>query len=108
VVNPALYANGFIPGVSTLSLASVNRPAETVMHYDGNTNTSQQQLVQARHQNMFDASFVDGHAKAMQATQTGTSQQFTVMGPGKQLKVYKVGSNGGFYAGQSECNGIPQ
>ena len=109
VVNPALYANGFIPGVSTLSLASVNRPSETVMHYDGNTNTSQQQLVQARHQNMFDTSFVDGHAKALQATLTTTAaQQFTVMGPGKALKTYRVGAGGGYYAGQTECNGIPQ
>jgi prepilin-type N-terminal cleavage/methylation domain-containing protein/prepilin-type processing-associated H-X9-DG protein len=109
VVNPALYANGFIPGVSTLSLAAVNRPAETVMHYDGNTNVMQQQIVQARHQNMFDASFVDGHAKAIQATlNPTTTQQFTVMGPGKTLKTYRIGSNGGFYAGQIECNGIPQ
>ena len=109
VVNPALYANGFYPTVNTLSLASVNRPSETVMHYDGNTNTSQQQIVQARHQNMFDASFVDGHAKAIQATLTTTAaQQFTVMGPGKALKTYQVGASGGFYAGQTECNGIPQ
>jgi prepilin-type N-terminal cleavage/methylation domain-containing protein/prepilin-type processing-associated H-X9-DG protein len=108
-VNPALFANGFIPNVSPLSLAAVNRPAETVLHYDGNTNTSQQQIVQARHQNMFDASFVDGHVKAIQATlTTTTAQQFTVLGPGKTLKVYVVGANGGFYAGQTECNGIPQ
>ena len=108
VVNPALYANGFA-GASPLSLASVNRSSETVMLYDGNTNTNQQQLVQARHQNMFDASFVDGHAKAIQATLTNTpAQQFTVMGPGKALKTYTVGSNGGFYAGQTECNGVPQ
>lgn len=109
VVNPALYANGFVPNVATLSLASVGRPAETVMHYDGNTNVLQQQIVQARHQNMFDASFVDGHAKAIQATlTTTTTQQFTVGGPGKPLKTYTVGSSGGFYAGQIECNGIPQ
>jgi prepilin-type N-terminal cleavage/methylation domain-containing protein/prepilin-type processing-associated H-X9-DG protein len=109
VVNPALYASGFMPNVNTLSLASVSRPAETVMHYDGNTSVTQQQIVQARHQNMFDASFVDGHAKAIQATlnPTGT-QQFTVMGPGKALKVYTVGTSGGFYAGQTECNGVPQ
>jgi prepilin-type N-terminal cleavage/methylation domain-containing protein/prepilin-type processing-associated H-X9-DG protein len=109
VVNPALYANGFAPSVSTLSLAAVSRPAETVMHYDGNTSVIQQQIVQARHQNMFDASFVDGHAKAIQATlTTTTTQQFTVMGPGKVLKTYRVGANGGFYAGQADCNGIPQ
>ncbi|WP_309720791.1 prepilin-type N-terminal cleavage/methylation domain-containing protein [Armatimonas sp.] len=109
VVNPALYANGFFPGVSTLSLAAVNRPAETVMHYDGNTSVTQQQIVQARHQNMFDASFVDGHAKAIQATLlTTTTQQFTVAGPGKTLKTYRVGTGGGVYAGQLDCNGIPQ
>lgn len=109
VVNPALYVSGFVPNPAPLTLASVGRPAETVMHYDGNTNTSQQQIVQARHQNMFDASFVDGHVKAIQATLTTiATQQFTVMGPGKALKVYRVGAGGGFYANQTECNGIPQ
>ena len=109
VVNPALYPSGFVPNVSVVSLAAVNRPSETVMHYDGNTNTLQQQVVQARHQGFFDASFVDGHAKAIQATLTTTAaQQFTVMGPGKVLKIYRVGTGGGFYANQIECNGIPQ
>ena len=109
VVNPALYGNGFLPTVATQSLASVNRSSETVMLYDGNTSVTQQQIVQARHQNMFDASFVDGHAKAIQATlTTTTTNQYTVAGPGKSLKTYKVGTNGGFYAGQADCNGIPQ
>jgi len=110
VVNPAVYVSGFAPNPAPPSLARFQRPAETVMLYDGNTNTSQQQLVQARHQNMFDAAFVDGHVKAIPATLTTntTARQFTVMGPGKALKEYRVGASGGFYAGQTECRGIPQ
>jgi len=111
-VNPALFSNLFYPGASTVALAAVGRPSDTVLTYDGNTGVgtypgTQVQLVQARHQGGFNASYVDGHTKAMQAAQTGTTQQFTVMGPGKALKVYTIGTRGGFYAGQTECNGIP-
>lgn len=113
VTNSALYANGFVPAVTTVSLAAVNLPADTIMNYDGNvgvgTGPGQQlQLVQARHQESFDASFVDGHVKAIQAKETGATNQFTVMGPGKALKVYTIGTRGGWYAGKTEGVGIPQ
>ena len=114
VVNPALFINGFFPGASAVSLAALGRPAETAMGYDGNVSTgagpgSQMQLVQARHSGMFNLSFADGHSKAVPATlQPTTAQQFTVMGPGKSLKTWRVGAAGGFYAGMLECNGLPQ
>ncbi|MEI6431824.1 MAG: prepilin-type N-terminal cleavage/methylation domain-containing protein [bacterium] len=113
VVNSGLFANGFYPGVSTVSLGRIGRPAETIMSYDGNVTFGagpgeQIQLVQARHTGTFTASFTDGHVKAVQAKETGTAQQFTVMGPGKSLKVYTIGASGGFYAGQTECKGLPE
>jgi prepilin-type N-terminal cleavage/methylation domain-containing protein/prepilin-type processing-associated H-X9-DG protein len=113
-VNHALFANGFIPNQASFRLVSVNRPAETIMTYDGNTAVGAQpnqqlQLVQARHQNTFSASYVDGHVKAIQARENGTtSQQFTVMGPGKSLKVYVIGAQGGWYNGRTEALGIPE
>lgn len=113
VVNSALFANGFYPGVTTMALAKISRPAETVLSYDGNVTFGagpgeQIQLVQARHSATFSASFADGHVKAIQAKETGTAQQFTVFGPGKNLKVYTIGAGGGFYAGQTECKGLPE
>ncbi|MDX1934421.1 MAG: DUF1559 domain-containing protein [Capsulimonadales bacterium] len=113
VVNHALFVNGFVPGISATTLGAVNRSAETIMIYDGNATFGaapgqQIQLVQARHTGTFSASFVDGHVKAIQATETGKANQFTVAGPGRELKVYTIGANGGFYAGGTECLGIPQ
>jgi prepilin-type N-terminal cleavage/methylation domain-containing protein len=111
-VNGSLFVNGFIPGASPVALAAINRPTETIMTYDGNVGfgpaNSQVQVVQGRHSEQFNANSVDGHAKAIKANLFGTIQQFTVMGPGKQLKTWKVGAGGGFYANMIECNGIPQ
>jgi prepilin-type N-terminal cleavage/methylation domain-containing protein/prepilin-type processing-associated H-X9-DG protein len=113
-VNPALFTNGFFPGAQPIALAAVNRPADTVMTYDGNVTPGaapglQVQLVQARHNGTFSASYVDGHAKALPATlQPGTVPQFTVMGPGKALKQWRVGGGVPFYGGQLECNGLPE
>jgi prepilin-type processing-associated H-X9-DG protein len=114
-VNHAVFANGFVPNVSTIKLAAINRPAETFMTYDGNTamgTTAQQpqvQLVQARHQNAFSTAFIDGHVKAIQARETGnTRQQFTVAGPGRSLKEYRIALPNSIYDGLVEGIGIPQ
>ena len=112
-VNSAVFANGFFPGATPVTLAQLNRSAETAMSYDGNVIPGafpgqQVQIVQARHNATFNTNFADGHAKSIQATQIGTANQFTVFGPGAQVKVYRIGANGGFYAGLTECNGIPQ
>ncbi len=114
-------SNGFgAPLVSPPTLASATRSAETVMTYDANTTFGvtlekpEIQLVQARHSETFDANFMDGHAKSIKATDTKTtapqfvvSPQGTPM-PGRALKVYKIGAQGGFYKDLTECRGIPQ
>lgn len=111
-VNSAVFANAYYPSFSPVSLAAIPRPADTIGAYDGNVGmgpmNSQTQVVQARHSETFSANFIDGHTKAIKATQFGTTQQFTVMGPGKSLTTWKVGAGGGFYAGGIECVGIPQ
>ncbi|MBC8137973.1 MAG: DUF1559 domain-containing protein [Fibrella sp.] len=113
VVNHAVFVNGFFPGASPAALADIGIPAGTIMIYDGNVTSGaapgqQIQLVQARHANTFSAAFADGHVKAIQAMQTAKANQFTVMGPGRELNVYTIGVSGGFYAGQTECLGIPK
>jgi len=113
VVNHDVFVNGFFPGVSPVALAAIRRPSETGMTYDGNvavgaTPTGQTQPVQARHSETFNLNFVDGHAKSIQAKQTGTAPQFTVFGPGRQLKIFRIGAAGGFYANMIEVRGIPQ
>ena len=113
VVNSILFANGFYPGVATISLGAINRPAETITLYDGNVTFGagpgeQIQLAQARHTGTFSAAFADGHVKSVQAKETGKANQFTVFGPGKELKVYTIGAGGGFYAGMTECKGQPE
>ena len=113
VVNHAVFTNRFFPGATPTALADIPQPAGTVIIYDGNVTSGtapgqQIQLVQSRHQNTFSASFADGHVKAIQAKQSGKANQFTVMGPGRELNVYTIGASGGFYAGQQECLGIPK
>lgn len=110
-VNARLYVNGFAPGAVPVALAQIARPAETIMNYDGNVafgpSSSQQQIVQPRHSELFNANEVDGHAKAVKGNAFGTANQFTVGGPGKQLKTWKIGSGGGAYANRIDACGLP-
>ncbi len=113
VVNSAVFKNGFVPAVQTTYLPAVQKPAETAMTYDGNVaigpGGQQLQIIQPRHSETFNTNYVDGHAKAIKGIDTGTTRnQFTVFGPGKALKVWRVGANGGFYVNLIEMNGIPQ
>jgi prepilin-type N-terminal cleavage/methylation domain-containing protein/prepilin-type processing-associated H-X9-DG protein len=108
VVNPLLFASGYLPNPPVVSLAALSRPADTVMHYDGNTLTTQQQVVQARHSDTVMVNYADGHVKSFQARQTGQGQQFTVMGAGAAVKIYTIGANGGDYANRQDCALIPQ
>jgi prepilin-type N-terminal cleavage/methylation domain-containing protein len=111
-VNARLYVNGFIPNVAPTALASIDRPAETLMNYDGNVafgpSNSQMQIVQARHSETFNTNSVDGHAKAVKANLFGTTNQFTVGGPGKSLKTWKIGASGGLYVNRIDGCGIPR
>ncbi len=109
--NLDLFVTGAFPGSagsSPISLAQIGRPSDTVMIYDGNVIEDQSQPVQARHNGTFTASYVDGHVKAMQAAPDGTARQFSFPVAGRELKVYKIGARGGFYAGRRDCRGIPQ
>jgi prepilin-type N-terminal cleavage/methylation domain-containing protein/prepilin-type processing-associated H-X9-DG protein len=105
--NLDLFTNGFAQIPPPL-LAAVNLPAETIAIYDGDVIANQNQPVQARHSSTFDALFVDGHVKAIQASESGAATQFSTTGVGRAVKLYRIGSGGGFYAGKAECRGIPR
>jgi prepilin-type N-terminal cleavage/methylation domain-containing protein/prepilin-type processing-associated H-X9-DG protein len=103
--NRSLFFNGFAPP-APIALAAVQESSDTAMLYDGNVSQTQQQIVQARHSDTFNVSYVDGHVKSAAARQTSTTQQFSVSGSGPALKVYTIGVNGGRYANLTECNGV--
>lgn len=106
-VNHDLFLNGFA-SPNRVTMAMLGRPAETVMHYDGNINVTQLQVVQARHNGTFTASFADGHTKAIQTADAGPTRQFSTTGVGRELRLFRIGSSGGFYTGRFECRGLPQ
>jgi prepilin-type processing-associated H-X9-DG protein len=106
-VNLDLFVDGFA-GIRTPRLAEVTDPAGTAALYDGNVIVDRSQPVQARHASTFNAAFVDGHVKALQALETGATTQFSTTGQGRALKVYTIGANGGYYAGKTECRGVPR
>ena len=107
--------NGFGgPIVGPPTLATVSISAETVMTYDANVTFDATQnrvsSAQARHSETFTANFVDGHAKAIKATDTKTTAPQALVVPGvtpRAIKIYKIGAQGGFYKDKTECRGIP-
>lgn len=105
--NGAVFANGYMiamVGGSTVNETQVPRPAETILEYDGNVTNTRVQPVQARHNGHFVAGFADGHVKAISASEIGTATQFA----GGTIKIYQIGSGGGFYTGMVEAQGIPK
>ena len=115
--NLALFiTNGFGgPIVGPPTLAGVPRGAETVMFFDANvtfdSTGNRISSVQARHSGTFVANFVDGHAKSITATDTGTTARQALVVPNvtpRAIKIYKIGAQGGFYQNMTQCFGIPQ
>ena len=106
-VNLELFVNGFAQQPA-VGLGALNDPAGTMTMYDGNVIVDQSQPAQARHSGNFDAMFADGHVKAIRATESGESTQFSTTGKGRAIKLYTIGSGGGFYAGKIEARGIPR
>ena len=105
--NADVFANGYLlqlTGGTTVNETEIPRPAETVLQYDGNVTQTQGLPVQARHNGQFVAGYADGHVKAVSATRIGTATQFT----GTTIDLYRIGANGGFYAGMTDAQGIPQ
>ncbi len=102
-----VIADGFVPGARPAHTAAIPRPTDTIVLYDGNVSNDYPRIlpVQARHNSMFNASYADGHAKAVSATKVGTIIQ---LGTYEELPLYAIGADGGYYAGRTEAQGIPQ
>ena len=88
------------------------------MTYDANViegpGMSRELIVQARHSGTFTASYVDGHAKSIGATDTKKHTPQLRVNPdgslsnGSALELYSIGAQGGFYQSLNSCFGIPQ
>ena len=119
-VNIGLFiTNGFGgPIVGPPTLASIPRVSDTIMTYDANViegpGMSRELIVQARHSGTFTASYVDGHAKSIGATDTKKHTPQLRVNPdgslsnGSALELYSIGAQGGFYQSLNSCFGIPQ
>ncbi len=106
-VNKDLFLDGFA-GQGSMSMAAIQKPSETIMHYDGNVDAVGNQPAQGRHSLTFAVNFADGHSKAIPTRETGTSttQLSTTGQPGKAIKLYQIGAQGGWYAGRTEPRGL--
>jgi prepilin-type N-terminal cleavage/methylation domain-containing protein/prepilin-type processing-associated H-X9-DG protein len=114
-VNGMVFKTGpaFVPNSTPLALAGLTLPAESIMFYDGNVAFSpdfsrQMQVIQGRHSETANVAYADGHSKNVKTTLAGTASQFSVTGPGAQVKTYRIGANGGQYVNRLEGCGLPQ
>jgi prepilin-type N-terminal cleavage/methylation domain-containing protein/prepilin-type processing-associated H-X9-DG protein len=105
--NLALFVDGF-SGMAPIALAAINRSSDTFMLYDGNVISDSTQVVQARHQETFQVAYADGHVKAVKAKHEGFGNQFSLVTLGRQLKLYRIGAGGGWYANRFDGRGIPE
>ncbi|MFQ5810183.1 MAG: prepilin-type N-terminal cleavage/methylation domain-containing protein [Armatimonadota bacterium] len=106
--NLSVLADRFVPpGVPVVRESAITRPADTVLLYDGNVSDGFPRVlpVQARHNGMFNANFADGHSKAISAAEVGSIPQ---LGTQEGLGLYRIGADGGYYAGLTEAQGIPK
>ncbi|MFQ6131955.1 MAG: DUF1559 domain-containing protein [Armatimonadota bacterium] len=106
--NLAVLVDRLIPPFApVVHESALPRSAETIMLYDGNVSGGNPRIlpVQARHNGTFSANYADGHARSVSAVEIGTTTQ---LGTGRALRLYRIGANGGFYAGRTEAQGIPQ
>ena len=98
-------------GPPVTSLAAIEYPADAVMLYDGNVAQapSGAQFAIARHSEKITVNFADGHVKSVKAQETSTTlQQMNVVGPpDRSFKLWRISSQGGFYANQFTFAGKP-
>jgi prepilin-type N-terminal cleavage/methylation domain-containing protein/prepilin-type processing-associated H-X9-DG protein len=91
-----------------VALAEIEWPVETTTCFDGNIMANFDSPVQARHNEMANACFVDGHAKAVKCRPTGVYQQslhdFLTGNPGS-MQIYQV-MQAGPYMGQYSLWGV--
>jgi len=97
-VNKEVFRDGF-QGQAPLTMAAIDRPAETFMHYDGNVASDGSQPVQARHNDVFEVNYADGHVKAIPSRLYGTASQLRT---GTPLKTWRIGSAGAPYTGKTD------
>jgi len=111
IFNWCVFENGNVPGLLTpnpvVSLAQIEFPVETSMLYDGTLGPPPtiQSYLQARHNSLAGANFVDGHARTVKGrVREGTGSTVTTW-DGKQARLFDVGEVGP-YQGQFNLWGV--
>jgi len=102
--NPCVWEDGNLTGlVSPISDSEIPRPAETIVIGDGNlaATASFNSPIVARHNEVANCAFADGHAKVVKAVQTTSTY---VDCEGETLPVWRI--QGGPYNGRWELWGV--
>ena len=109
--NQLIFGTPGYGGPAVTALAAMDRPADTVMLYDGNVaqNPAGAQFAIGRHSESIMVNYADGHVKSVKAKETAnTLQQMNVIGPpDKTFRMWQISGQGGFYANQFTFAGKP-
>ncbi len=111
IFNWCVFENGNVPGLITpypgVALAQLVYPVETSMLYDGTLGppTTIQSYLQARHNSLAGANFVDGHARTVKGRLREGANSVVSTWDGKQVRLFDVGERGP-YQGQFNLWGV--
>ena len=100
IFNWCVFENGNVPRLLTqnppVALAQIEYPVETSMLYDGTLGppTTIQSYLQARHNGLAGANFVDGHARTVKGRVREGANSTAQTWDGKQARIFDVGEPG--------------
>jgi prepilin-type N-terminal cleavage/methylation domain-containing protein/prepilin-type processing-associated H-X9-DG protein len=111
IFNWCVFENGNVPGLLAanppVSMAQIEFPVETSMLYDGTLGPPPtiQSYLQARHNELAPANFVDGHARTVKGKLRQPPNNTVTTWDGRTVKLYDVGEPGP-YQGQFNLWGV--
>ncbi len=100
IFNWCVFENGNVPGLlqqsPPVSMAQIEFPVNTSMLYDGTLGppTTIQSYLQARHNQLAPANFVDGHARTVKGRLADPPNNTVQTWDGKTARLYYVGEPG--------------
>ena len=111
IFNWCVFEDGVVPGLlagnPVVSIAQIEFPVETSMLYDGTLGPPPtiQSYLQARHNGLAGANFVDGHARTVKGRVREGANSTAQTWDGKQARIFDVGEVGP-YQGQFNLWGV--
>ncbi|MCS7209731.1 MAG: DUF1559 domain-containing protein [Fimbriimonadales bacterium] len=101
IFNWCVFEDGFMPPLRNqanppMTLAQIEYPVETSMLYDGTLGGPPQfnSFLQARHNSLAGANFVDGHARTVKGRLLEGAGSTTTAWDGRTVRLYRVGEQG--------------